>query len=1052
VNTNTFINSFRALHTNEQADFLKNYENGQNLSVPEIHSLSATLLRLPRKLLDQANISQDIRSLDLPKRAKAITHFFEFLAQDAPTNAFLSSIKSSLVFLELFQQLSPLDQRIISSYIVKNELSPQEAKILALALSRLSVRIYAISEEPLQPALEESSHSPMDAGTCVSVPLDEREKNARVISRFKTFLQSPHGELTKKLIDEVGRREFRFSPRQMLLPTNKEWQSACDALKEEASKDSNLANFLSRITRLLTECNAIPKFEWNDRIEKLQWLKHLIDSFLSGQPLPPSLALHPLVELSKKIGNKIQYIVEINRRALLIQKEYYPIDIQIENFSDSTPMTILDALREYQNLSNERKTCPHSGALYDLDRKRLMALKKLNALVENKTLKDKKNQKIFLPELVKEKINYLEYLQAQGRAELNYSGLSSKEVQKHRLQFLRAMVNLQKGGRPLSQGYWLEKNDPLHRFWSGAQLANSIVAEWKNKSSFTSFFTYLETVEHKEQIANAVDESRVTYFDAEGRKELRLDFVVDQDHQTRLVRNGQLADTSDGTTVISGQGYNIFVVDNHGEMYIGPQILGRRHHSGFMAGENVRSGGEIVIKEGRVVKIKHGSGHYLTEHRHIFRALQLLNKKGVDLKGIELSMPQKTGDGNIITTKTGHKMETIVYAVYDAYDYLTTRGHCLAKSSTTGWSAAHEAAWNGKHPSLAKELKALPEHEQLAFVNAQDSAGNSPLHLTVKNRLHFMLTPTSPKQNESSEVEYTSSWEEHQKCAQALLQAGAKINATNQAGSTPLHDAIRAGNKKAVQFLLANPTARIDIPDQSRMTALSLAAKEASAEILELLLNDPRSSQYVNTQEIAMQLLHAAISGSSLEKTQLLFERLEQQKLLPEDKNALLFTFVAKCQNPKVLHYLLSKGLNIDAQDTRGRTPLHLATILSEPLLIRELVRQNASLELQDLQGQTALHLAVMYAKTSPQIPIPYIRMKTIQTLLEIGADLFIVNQANQNPLDTTINGTDVSLQSLVENQKEGFGDLLPVVNARGINWAQKERRRVTPQTLAENE
>lgn len=67
-----------------------------------------------------------------------------------------------------------------------------------------------------------------------------------------------------------------------------------------------------------------------------------------------------------------------------------------------------------------------------------------------------------------------------------------------------------------------------------------------------------------------------------------------------------------------------------------------------------------------------------------------------------------------------------------------------------------------------------------------------------------------------------------------LLKAGAKVNAKDKTGSTPLHRAASAGKYDAAMVLLEEGHARVDSHDKTGSTALVVAVscKESNIAIL----------------------------------------------------------------------------------------------------------------------------------------------------------------------------------------------------------------------------
>lgn len=95
--------------------------------------------------------------------------------------------------------------------------------------------------------------------------------------------------------------------------------------------------------------------------------------------------------------------------------------------------------------------------------------------------------------------------------------------------------------------------------------------------------------------------------------------------------DGQPFDTATATTLHSGQGRAIYVMDEHGNLYASThQDPGRLHHSSFLAGGPVAGAGEISVDDGVVTLVSRKSGHYKPEERFMQQVLTALQEQGVD--------------------------------------------------------------------------------------------------------------------------------------------------------------------------------------------------------------------------------------------------------------------------------------------------------------------------------------------------------------------------------------------------------------------------------------
>ena len=111
----------------------------------------------------------------------------------------------------------------------------------------------------------------------------------------------------------------------------------------------------------------------------------------------------------------------------------------------------------------------------------------------------------------------------------------------------------------------------------------------------------------------------VAYLDRVGRKSHRVKFVGGT-----AMLNGRELDTSLMRTVLSGQGFAIWVMGETGKMYVGSHVKGMVHHSSFLGGADVMCGGELMAKAGKITYLSAKTGHYKATTKHLVWALTVL--------------------------------------------------------------------------------------------------------------------------------------------------------------------------------------------------------------------------------------------------------------------------------------------------------------------------------------------------------------------------------------------------------------------------------------------
>ncbi|XXH02922.1 hypothetical protein Hte_009312 [Hypoxylon texense] len=100
-----------------------------------------------------------------------------------------------------------------------------------------------------------------------------------------------------------------------------------------------------------------------------------------------------------------------------------------------------------------------------------------------------------------------------------------------------------------------------------------------------------------------------------------------------------------------------------------------------------------------------------------------------------------------------------------------------------------------------------------------------------------------------------------------------------------------------------------------------------------------------------------------------------------------------------VVNYLLKAGININATDEHGRTPIFelMVQITSDLPVLRSFIQKGVNINHQDDEGCTPLHVLAKSRGSQERL------RRTILVLLECGADASIKNNANETATDVAL-------------------------------------------------
>ena len=214
---------------------------------------------------------------------------------------------------------------------------------------------------------------------------------------------------------------------------------------------------------------------------------------------------------------------------------------------------------------------------------------------------------------------------------------------------------------------------------------------------------------------------------------------------------------------------------------------------------------------------------------------------------------------------------------------------------------------------------------------------------------------------------------------ETLLLYGANINIQDKEGNTPLHYALKFSYFELLTTLLryGADTTRTNLQGISALQAASEHEKTLLQSITCLVDTSPHNIFEITRLGDLTRLIHSASN-----RQQLFGTNKEGQTLLH---------LAVLSNNLKLVLYLLNKGLNIDAEDLEGLTPLILSMSHRRYLKITQLLlERHASVEHTSHSEHSALSVAIR--NNNPEGAL---------LLIQRGANINIADQTH-TPLSLT--------------------------------------------------
>ncbi len=302
----------------------------------------------------------------------------------------------------------------------------------------------------------------------------------------------------------------------------------------------------------------------------------------------------------------------------------------------------------------------------------------------------------------------------------------------------------------------------------------------------------------------------------------------------------------------------------------------------------------------------------------------------------------------------------------------------------------------------------------------QDKSGKTPLHIALDIKAKDMFLTALKDTNQAKSLtqnarnQFFDAIQEknYQKVMHFTGTYPGIVKITNDKGITALHLAAKQASPTIARTLLTYG-ADVNATDKQGNKPIHLAARAGASEVIDVLIKQKAKVNVTNENEETP--LYLALISKNKESAQTLFKHTSEYKLqlaLSRGKGKEYFTILqtilpkkditqdvrttwfqaARNDNDAAIYKALNTYPHIrDITDNEGNTALHIAAKNANHNIVDILLKCGAKINAQNTQGNTASHLAMQHAIETGET-------QTIKLLIKQNARLDIKNNDDLSP------------------------------------------------------